>query len=354
MPEPLELLMEVRPSARFDLIDVRSAAVEHEPCLAGYPHVLYSSFHTTAGYFEQGLAARLRQTRVGLEPYVRVFRRMFPEGAGYCHDDLARRADLSPVQRTTEPRNADAHLAFITSGMTNCARYVNRRREPVFFVDLDGVSAGATRRRLTSVIGFSTEEVVARERIIIPMSTHPIDSVSLKDPRFGVYQQIQELVARHGIVKGRVQLTLSPGERHAALTINEYEPLLMSEDMADVLLDPLRIFAQRGRHLLANPWTIPNRTFDCATYDLVRACNTLFDALCMSESMLEKAFACLVAVPARRFLRMKRSVSLLVSDTARTGRGTLAEGEYQCPILLQWAKADARERAVYLTLLRLA
>lgn len=353
MPEPVEVRMQLRPSARFDLIDVGHAAAAQEPRLATYPHALYSSFHTTAGYFEQGLAARLRHTRVGIGPYVRVFRRMFPEGAGYCHDDLERRADLSPDQRTTEPRNADAHLAFIASGMTNCARYVNRWGEPVYFVDLDGVSGSETRLRLTSVIGFNREEVVARVRVTIPMSAHPIDSVSLKDPRFGAYGQIEELIAQHGVTKGRVQLTLAPGERHAALAINEYEPLLMREDMAGVLHDPFRL-AERGRLLLANPWSIPNRTMDCAKYDFVRVCNTLFDAFRMSESMLEKAFACLVGVPARRFLRMKRSVSLLVSDGVESGRGALAEGAYQCPIVLQWAKADAQQRTIDVTLTRLA
>lgn len=352
MREPVELLMELRPSARFDVIDVRRAAEQRDPRLAAYPHALYSSFHTTAGYFEQGLAARLRQTRVGITPYVGMFRRWFPEGAGYCHDDLDRRADLSPDQRTTEPRNADAHLAFIASGMTNCARYVNRGDEPVYFVDLDGVSGNGTRRRLTSVIGFSTEEIVAREQFVVPMSTHPIDSVSLKDGASDAYERIQELIVRHGVAKGRVRLTLAPGERHAALAINEYEPLLMREDMAGVLYDPFRL-ARRGRHLLANPWTIPNRTVDCARYDFVRVCNTVFDALRMSESRLERAFACLVAVPARRFLRMKRSVSLLVTDGAQAGRGALAEGAYQCPIVLQWAKADGQRRTIDATLTRL-
>ncbi|HEY3884883.1 MAG TPA: hypothetical protein VGL62_06735 [Vicinamibacterales bacterium] len=354
MPEPVEVLVELRPSARFAVIDARRLALARAPALADYPHALYSSFHTTAGYFEQGLASRLRQTRVGIEPYVGVFRRMFPEGAGYWHDDLDRRTDLSPHQRSTEPRNADAHLAFIASGMTNCADYVNRRDEPVYFVDLDGIMGSETRRRLTSVVGFHQEAVVARDTFTMPMSPHPIDSVSLKDERLGLYARIQELVAEHGVGKGRVHLTLAAGERHAALTINEYEMQLMRGDLVRVLHDPLRLFAEGGRDLLADPWAIPNRTLGCAKYGFVRVCDTIFDRLRISESLIERGFACVVAAPARRFLRMKRAVSLLVADRHESGRGALAEGLYQCPILVQWAKAENRRRTIDVTLTRLS
>ena len=68
---------------------------------------------------------------------------------------------------------------------------------------------------------------------------------------------------------------------------------------------------------------------------------------------MENLFARLVAVPARRFLRMKRSVSLLVTDRELTGQGQIAEGPYQCPILVQWARADGRQRSIEMTLTRL-
>lgn len=353
MPDPVELLLEVRPGARFDLIDIREQAAARAGLLDAYPHALYSSFHTTAGYFEQGLASRLRYARLGIGSYVHVFQRMFPEGAGYRHDDLDRRTELSALQRTIEPRNADAHLAFIASGMTNCVDYVNRPREPVYFVDLDGVSGAEPRRRLTSIIGFHAEEVVARQAFTVPISSHPIESLNLKDQRLGLYECIHGLIASHGIQKGRVHLTLAPGERHAGLTINEYEPLLMRHDLLRVLHDPLRFVAETGRDLLSDPWAIPNRTIDYAKYDLVRFCNRVFEALRISESVMEKAFARVAAVPARRFLRMKRSVSLVISDREQNGRGVLAEGTYQCPILMQWAKADGRRRTIDVTLTRL-
>jgi thiamine phosphate synthase YjbQ (UPF0047 family) len=353
MPEPVEVMLEVQPAARFDLIDVREQAAERGWALDAYPQALYSSFHTTAGYFEQGLAARLRAARLGLEPYVHLFQRLFPEGAGYRHDDLDHRLELSDGQRATEPRNADAHLAFIASGMSSCVRYVNRPNEPVYFVELDGVSGAGARRRLTSIVGFHDEELVAQELIAVPMSTHPIDSLNLKDPRVGLYPRVQELIERHGIAKGRVRLALAHGERHAALTINEYETLLMRRDLVRVLRNPLRYVAEKGRDLLAEPWSIPNRTIDYAKYDFVRVCNRVFDAFRMSESIMERAFARVMAVPARRFLRMKRSVSLLVTDRGQNGQGALAEGTYQCPILLQWARADGRRRMLEVTLTRL-
>jgi hypothetical protein len=50
---------------------------------------------------------------------------------------------------------------------------------------------------------------------------------------------------------------------------------------------------------------------------------------------------------------MKRSVSLLVTDRELTGQGKIAEGPYQCPILVQWARADGRQRSLEMTLTRL-
>jgi thiamine phosphate synthase YjbQ (UPF0047 family) len=353
MHDPVELMLEVRPGARFDLIDVRKQAVARAAGLQEFPRALYSSFHTTAGYLEQGLVSRLGRAELGINPYMHVFRRMFPEGAGYRHDQLNRRTELTEVQRTVEPRNADAHLAFIAAGLSNCVNYVNRPNQPVYFVDLDGISNDQPRRRLTSVIAFHHEEVVAREPFVIPVSSHPIDSLNLKDARIGLYDQMRERIERYGIEKGRVHLALAASERHAGLTINEYETLLMRHDLREVLKDPLRFVAERGRNLLTDPWGIPNRTIDYASYDFVQVLNKLFEALRMSESMIENLFARVVAVPARRFLRMKRSVSLLVTDRELRGRGTIAEGPYQCPILIQWARADHRQRSIEMTLTRL-
>jgi hypothetical protein len=57
-------------------------------------------------------------------------------------------------------------------------------------------------------------------------------------------------------------------------------------------------------------------------------------------------------MPAARFLRMKRSVSLLVSDRAVPGQGTIIEGTYQSPILVQWHRGARQIRTLDLTLTR--
>jgi hypothetical protein len=57
-------------------------------------------------------------------------------------------------------------------------------------------------------------------------------------------------------------------------------------------------------------------------------------------------------LPAARFLRMKRSVSLLVSDQECQGRGAVVQGCYQSPILVQWHKAAGQQRTVDITLTR--
>jgi hypothetical protein len=59
-----------------------------------------------------------------------------------------------------------------------------------------------------------------------------------------------------------------------------------------------------------------------------------------------------IAMPASRFLRMKRSVSLLVSDRAVPGKGAIVEGTYQSPILVQWQRGVRSARTLDVTLTR--
>src|SRR5690349_11002888 len=199
---PSEVIVEVSPTQRVDIINVRGLLSDpHVEQLDAFPRALYCSYHTTAGFLEQGLAARLDSPN-GVTSYLNVFQTMFPQGADYEHDKMHQRAELSEEQRRIEPRNADSHLAFIGAGLRNCVTYVNRPRQPVYFVDLDGVNEGQPRRRLTSILGFHQEEVVAQTCLTIPVSAHPVDSVNLKDPRLGIYEQLQELVAKHGVTKG--------------------------------------------------------------------------------------------------------------------------------------------------------
>jgi hypothetical protein len=134
--------------------------------------------------------------------------------------------------------------------------------------------------------------------------------------------------------------------------VNEYETLLMRHDLGDVLRDPLRFMAEKAGHILGNPRAIPAKTLDYAKYDLVRVFNRLVDALGLRESMVETVLSQAIAMPAARFLRMKRSVSLLVSDRAVPGQGTIIEGTYQSPILVQWHRGARQIRTLDLTLTR--
>ena len=345
--KPLDLTLELAPQARFDVVDLRSRfAAEHE-ALGAYPRCLYWSFHTTAGFLDRSLAARLSAEHI--PTYVDAFRTLFPEGAGYQHDRLERRSDLDAQQRAVEPRNADSHLAFIASGLRTCVMHPNKPGETVFFVDLDGVNGGRPRRRLTRLIGFSQERQVASTRIEVPVSAHPIDSVNLKDPRLGVYAELSAFVQKAGIAKGRLRVALDPAERHSALTVNEYETLLMQYDLAEVLRNPLRFVAEKYRHALANPRAVPAKTLGYAKYDFVRLMNQSLDTLRLRGSIVEKVVARTLAVPAARFFRMRRSVSLLVSD-CRTGAPDIIEGTYQSPILVQWQHAPRQARVLNVSL----
>jgi len=350
---PVEFTLELTPRARVDVIDVRRViASQFGDALDEYPRALCCSFHTTAGYLDRGVAARLGQKESDVMPYIDVFRTMFPEGAGYEHDKMDRRTELTEEQKPREPLNADSHLAFMAGALRTCVSYPNRPGESIAFIDLDGVHEGHVRQRRTTVLGYTAEETVAQSRLVVPVSTHSVDSVNLKDPSLGVYETCTELVAMHGVTKGRIRLSLASGEHHAGLTVNEYETLLMRHDLREVLRDPLRFMAEKAGHMLGNPRAIPARTLDYAKYDLVRVFNKLVDTLGLRESMVESVLSRAIGVPASRFLRMKRSVSLLVSDRESAGKGAIVEGTYQSPILVQWHRGQRPSRVLDVTLTR--
>jgi len=347
--KPLDLTLELAPRARFDIVNLRTHFQAEHQALGAFPQCLYWSFHTTAGFLDRSLAARLRPQHV--PTYVDAFRTIFPEGAGYQHDRLERREDLDADQRAIEPRNADSHLAFIASGLHTCVTHPNRADEPVFFVDLDGVNEGRPRRRRTRLVGFNQERLVRSTQIHVPVSGHPIDSINLKDPRLGVYEQLAEFARTSGVGKGRLRLGLDPTERHTALTVNEYETLLMKYDLAEVLSNPLRYVAERYRHVLANPRAVPAKTLGYAKYDFVRVLNQGLDSFGLRGSIIEKVVARTLAVPAARFFRMRRSISLFVSQEA--GNTQIVEGTYQSPILVQWQHAPTQSRVINVSLTEL-
>jgi len=353
--DPSQLTIQFQPERRVDVIDVNQH-VENEAAgfLRGHDNAVYCSYHTTGGYLEETVCNRLDQCQDQVQEFIEPFRELFPYGANYRHDQLHLRKELSPKQRRTEPRNADSHLAFIGSGLENCVTYPSNPARPVFFVDLDGINKDNhdRRERRTTIIGYDDERVVDETELRVPVSDHSIDSVSLRDPRLGIFEHLHEMLVKHDVTTGRVHLDLVSEEKHAGLTVNEYETLLMKHDLAEVLRDPLRFMARKGRNMLRDPSAIPGKAKNYAKYDLVRLVNKVVDTLGLSESLVERVLDKCLAVPAERFLRMKRSVSLLVTEDASNSEGTIEQGRYQSPILVQWRKSEPQARRLRVRLTR--
>ena len=346
-----ELSLSIAPEARYDTIDVTGRIAERfGDVLSRHSRALYCSLHTTAGYLEESLASRLLRRDGQLSNFFRPFRTFFPEGAEYQHDQLHLRSELSEEQKAVEPRNADSHLTFIGAGMRNCVTYRTHASVPVYFIDLDGTYRGERRSRTTTVLAYDHVELVERLAIPVPVSRHPVDSINLNDPRGEFAEQVKELLRKHGIERGRVDIALDSSERNAGLTVNEYETMLMRHDLAEVLKNPLRFAAIKGAHMLGDPRSIPGKTKNYAKYDMVLLFNQLMDALHVNESVVERLLSKLIALPADRFLRMKRGISFGVSNAS--GEPSLIQGRYQSPILVQWRTAERQQRRVEVALHR--
>ena len=343
---PLQIALDITPQSRLALTDVRShASATIGDALDGYARCLYSSLHTTAGYLPQSLQRRLVGRGRGITSYLDVYRALFPERGGYRHDELGERTELTEEQRLREPLNGDSHLRFILGGLRACVSY-RLRPDPVYFVDLDGICGSTPRNRTTVLVGYDDEVEVARTDLQVPVSAHPIAAVSLKDARLGLHEQLSEFVARHGSGKCRLRLALAPGERHACLTINEYETLLMRHDLTDVLREPIRFAAEKARHVWNEPRAVPLKARAYAQYDLVQSVNQLVDVLGLPTSLIEQLVARALAAPAERLFGVKRSVDLLVSDENPSGIPAIVEGTYQSPILIHWRGAARGARTV--------
>jgi thiamine phosphate synthase YjbQ (UPF0047 family) len=347
--QPTEITLTLAPAGRFDVIDVtRCAPPEWNELQRRHRRALYASFHTTAGYLDHRLAARLLHHREHLSRFLRAFGLVFPPGAAYRHDQMHLREELSEAQRRVEPRNGDSHLTFMGSGMRNLVTCHNRFGAPVYFIDLDGLE----RVRQTRLLAYDDEDRVARTQLSVPVSRHPIDAVNLADPRLGVIEAIEEQLEMTGVQKGRVEIALAHGELGAGITVNEYETLLMRHDLAEVLSDPLRFAKLKGRHIFDDPLALPSKSINYAKYDMVHLLNSLMEAFRVDESVVERLVAKAMAVPARLFLRSRR-VSFLASDHDGARRARLVRGQYQSPILVQWQAAPGQSRRIDVSLYRL-
>ena len=350
---PLEISLDIRPQARLDVIDVTKeiAKMIYDQTKL-YKKACYCSFHTTAGYLEQSLCSRLQYNEENIKSFINAFQKLFPRGADYSHDKIELRSELNEKERQSEPKNADSHLTFMGSGLRNCVTYINDSTIPVYFIDLDGVHEFGSRKRKTRAMFYNKEETVYQHKVDVPVSSHPIDSINLRDPKLGYLEKLNTLFQKYEIKKGRVEIALDPAEKNAGLTVNEYETLLMQYDLVQVLKNPLKFFGEKSRYILHNPGEIPSRAKEYAKYDFVRIFNELMDILRISESRLEQILSKFIAFPASRFLRMRRRISLLVSNNQPDEIAKIIHGIYQSPILVQWKPVKNQVRNLDLTITR--
>lgn len=353
---PFHATLRIKPAARVELIDVRGKLLEElGDEFTRYTRSFYISSHTTAGFLDQRLAELLEHDGRGIKDYLQLFQELFPPGADYVHDTMHLRTELSEAQRASEPLNADSHLTFIGAGLRNSASYELDGAEPVWFVELDGVHVGGTRRRRTTVVAYDREEEVERRRIRIPASPHPIDAQNLRDPGLGFIGVLQDMVRRHGVSFGSFRVALPEEERHAGLTVNEYETLLMNYDLREALRNPFRFMAQTSRDMrdaLRDPRSIPAKAINFAQFDAVQVLNQVLDRIRLRDSLVERVVNRAVALPVSHFLRMKRAFGLPVLDRGGSGTGEIGWGTYQSPILVQWRGAERKTRALDVRLVR--
>jgi hypothetical protein len=115
-----------------------------------------------------------------------------------------------------------------------------------------------------------------------------------------------------------------------------------------VLKNPLHFMAQKAKNALRDPRSVPHKTLDYVSYDLIHMFNEAMAALGISQSSFERLLVRAISYPAVRFLRLRRSVSFLLSERD----GPVLLGPYQSPILIQWLPARERERQLRLSLVR--
>jgi len=266
------MLLHLTPRARFDLIDVAARVrAQHGDVFTTYRKTLCCSFHTTAGYLDQPFCAALGYSEKRLRQFLLIFQQLFPPNAGYCHDCMRLRTELSTSAKAHEPANADSHLTFMSAGLQNCVTYTNTGHVPIYFIDLDGISPHARRTRRTTMLLYNQETVAYRGTVAIPtQTTHPIEAFNLRDPQYGLFAHLQHVIEVSGIEHGRIDIRLAPRERHVGLTVNEYETMLMRHDLPDVLRDPVRYMLRHSKALLCHPAAIPAKMRDYALYDLIQ------------------------------------------------------------------------------------
>ena len=351
--QPLEITLDITPRSRLDVIDVsRRIRDLYGDLLSDYSKLTCCSFHTTAGYPEQRLCERLHYSKKRIDQFICSFQKMFPPDAGYLHDCMNLRRDLEDSEKEREPANADSHLTFISAGLKNCVTYVNSSALPIYFVDLDGVHKWGPRNRQTTVLAYDKEQIVYRGRFLVPVAGEPpIGSLNLKDPRYRLMSHLRNLLNIYRIEKGLIRIALAQEERHSALTVNEYETLLMRSDLPEAMSNPLRYILRRTKKLLQNPTSIPGKTRSYAVYDLIHLYNELMKSRQVGRAVINRTLSRLSG-PMSRIFRLERHVDLLVSTSMENRHSGIVLGAHQSPILLQHERPDTDVRCLEITLRR--
>lgn len=352
---PQALSLTQQPRTRPQVTDLRDLLTDAgaSGLLRNHGRLLVVSHHTTAGFPDRVLRRRLADDPVRLDAYLDALANLFPPEAGYHHDRLPLRHELSTEQKATEPLNADAHLAFIGGGFTNCAEFRGTGQQPleerpIWFVDFDGVYRGRDmgeirRTRRMTFVGYHEEERVSSLDLEVPVpegrvaldltgggaGTLPGESPS---PGSSALEPLLEEVAAQGVTHGRIQLHLHPEERGAGLTVNEFEALLMTRDLAELFESPLR-------------WAVARQAGD--------ALHSALQALGISRERRERLRDRIMARPTPRVLRLRRDLKLpLLPDGPPGAPARPVQGRYQSPILVQWEPAPTGVRRVRATLWR--
>ena len=326
---PLESVFTIEPASRLDIVNVRPRLGQ---LLSRFSFVLLFSAHTTAGYLPQSITDRLSNAGISTREYIRAFQRLFPEGAGYRHDNLCERSELSDAAKLTEPRNGDAHLIFVAAGLETCVVYEGRRRHPVYLIELDGTNRAARRKRLTHVIGFNNEQTLARARFNVLVRPNGYAVVNLKAKEVGLYEFARGLIADREIEYGRLRLSLAPGERAAGLVVNEYERLLVDEDLTGFFRDPCLF--ERRRSGSSGP--------------IATGCNSrVFHVIGDPVQMADPQHSRWVDLGLS-----KSEISVPIAPTGIPARTGLLEGRYHCPMLYQWQKSPTYWRTLWLSVSR--
>jgi thiamine phosphate synthase YjbQ (UPF0047 family) len=329
------LQLEIRPTRRNEVTDLRPL-VEEAVARGELPSTrrfLFVSHHTTAGFPDPRLRLRLGPDPRRLASFLEGLRDVFPPGAGYQHDRLEERRELTADQRAREPLNADAHLAFIGGGFTNTLLLHHDEEGPVWLVDFDGTweTRGGDvlhRQRRVTVIGL--DEEVEEARLHVRIATPPgAGAMPLSGPGTELLEAVEAALEERDLRLGRVRLRLESSAPGTGVTVNEAEALLVERDLSDILSSPLRYAHTRG---------LPR----------------VLDALRFSPERRERILGRTRTSPAPRLLRLRREVSLAVVPPigGPEGPGRLLLGQYQSPILLQREGAAHHSHMVSATLYR--